>query len=210
MSVKFDGESTSDMNLGLIKHLNSLANDGRGVSCVRCIIDLLEHERVFEAKTWMDTEHDKIRNYPQLEAELNRLWDEFPWRLLGDVAVDRLGMQAQYCADYVLKEPGFGLRFRGNPEDYREIEIHRDDVETFVRRMIPIVKPGVYYLRKCKRAVIVKYDRGYFGWFSHSYAAKGQCSRSICQHAPAKHAFLSYHGKMRKEALCDDCARQYL
>jgi hypothetical protein len=122
-------------DLTVLKDLNSRANEGRGVSCVRGIISLFERGDAYGAHGWMETDHDKIHNYPEIEAELNRLWNEFPWRELGEIAIYRIGMQAQYCAPYVVEEPGKGLRFRGDWRDYHEVEIHRDDVEEFVRRV---------------------------------------------------------------------------
>lgn len=74
------------------------------------------------------------------------LWVDF-----GDVAHGRLGEQAQYASRYVdgrLGDPnlGVGLRFRAlyprrdgdrtvDPSDYHAIQIHRNDVETFVERV---------------------------------------------------------------------------
>lgn len=60
---------------------------------------------------------------------------------LGQIARERLGMQAQYAVRYVRgshgsAELGGGLRFRGDPADYHFVQIHKDDVEEFVRRVI--------------------------------------------------------------------------
>lgn len=73
------------------------------------------------------------------------------WVDFGDVAHGRCGMQSQYCSRYVdgrHDSPclGDGLRFRhrypqpnGSREvdakDYHCIEIHRDDVNEFARRV---------------------------------------------------------------------------
>ncbi|MFA6446131.1 MAG: hypothetical protein WCW14_02675 [Candidatus Paceibacterota bacterium] len=51
------------------------------------------------------------------------------------------GMQSQYASRYVNGMLGEypnlseGLRFDGNPEDYHELAIHKDDVVEFVRRV---------------------------------------------------------------------------
>jgi hypothetical protein len=70
------------------------------------------------------------------------------WVPFGTVARDFCGMQAQYASHYVDgRHPGAphlgkGLRFRGtggkalDTADYHNIEIHKDDVETFVRRVL--------------------------------------------------------------------------
>jgi hypothetical protein len=72
----------------------------------------------------------------------------------GDVARSRLLMQCQYASRYTgavkgdgtidpeyWKEIdgspcfGVGLRFRGSTKGYHSMEIHKDDVEEFVRRV---------------------------------------------------------------------------
>ena len=55
----------------------------------------------------------------------------------GNVARGRLNQQCQYASRYVDGRHGYpnfgkGLRFRGTPSDYHVLEIHKDDVETFV------------------------------------------------------------------------------
>lgn len=68
------------------------------------------------------------------------------WVSFGDVARQRLGMQAQYASRYVgghgrAPDLSQGLRFQntgGKPldaADYHDIEIHADDVEEFVLRV---------------------------------------------------------------------------
>ena len=69
---------------------------------------------------------------------------------LGDVCRHQLGMQCQYGSRYA--NPAFssesaqaaghhtpycaeGLRIEGNPSDYHSLEIHQDDVQTFVERV---------------------------------------------------------------------------
>lgn len=67
--------------------------------------------------------------------ELDTLFVNF-----GDVAVDRCGEQCQYVSRYVdgrisgYPALGEGLRFEGDPKDYHDLKIHRDDVSEFVRR----------------------------------------------------------------------------
>jgi hypothetical protein len=53
----------------------------------------------------------------------------------GDVARERLGMQAQYARQYLTDpELGKGIRWQGRIEDYHGLTIHKDDVKTFVER----------------------------------------------------------------------------
>lgn len=61
----------------------------------------------------------------------------------GDIARNRLSMQCQYASRYIRgrtgAEPalGEGLRFAHmDTGSYHDIEIHRDDVETFVERFL--------------------------------------------------------------------------
>ena len=59
------------------------------------------------------------------------------------IASRKCGMQNQYCSEYVDgygRKPalGEGLRFKNWPNtggDYHSIEIHEDDVDTFVERV---------------------------------------------------------------------------
>lgn len=59
----------------------------------------------------------------------------------GEIARGRLGQQCQYASRYVdgkiegYPNLGEGLRFKGDPGDYHSLEIHREDVEEFVRRV---------------------------------------------------------------------------
>lgn len=62
------------------------------------------------------------------------------WIRLGEIAYDRLHMQTQYAARYIRgrgTEPGFGqgLRFEGDPADYHDVYVHKDDLEEFVTRV---------------------------------------------------------------------------
>lgn len=45
-------------------------NEGRGVNVVRSIIDCLRRGDVIEAKSIASWDHDKIRNYPDIEKLL--------------------------------------------------------------------------------------------------------------------------------------------
>lgn len=58
----------------------------------------------------------------------------------GDVARDRCGMQCQYCRHYLAGEhgsPDLGsdLRWFGDTSDYHKLQIHKEDADTFVRRV---------------------------------------------------------------------------
>lgn len=61
--------------LGILRGLESKQNEGRGVSCVRTVISYLDRGDLQSARTAADTDHDKIRNYPEVEDFLRRaLW----------------------------------------------------------------------------------------------------------------------------------------
>lgn len=56
----------------------------------------------------------------------------------GDVARS-LGSQAQYCSRYLNGQGdypnlGRGLRIRGTVANYHALEIHKDDVDEFIKR----------------------------------------------------------------------------
>lgn len=56
-----------------------------------------------------------------------------------DVAVSQCGEQSQYASRAIDGRHGWpnlgkNLRFNGNPSDYHDVEIHRDDVAEFVKR----------------------------------------------------------------------------
>ena len=58
----------------------------------------------------------------------------------GGVAIEQCGEQCQYVSRYIqphgpgAPDLGEGLRFRGDPRDYHDLWIHKDDVTEFVRR----------------------------------------------------------------------------
>ena len=62
---------------------------------------------------------------------------------VGDVCRGQLGMQCQYGSRYLndtISLPGYpflgeGLRVRGTHVNYHTLEIHKDDVDEFVRRV---------------------------------------------------------------------------
>ncbi len=61
---------------------------------------------------------------------------------IGDIVHGKLlEGQSQYVSRYLLKDfPGYpflgeGLRFEGESRDYHSWRIHKDDVETFVKRV---------------------------------------------------------------------------
>ena len=60
-------------------------NKGMGVSCVRQIAQYIRMGMIKEAQTFAHTDHDKIRNYPDLkEIIINELFadqDEHPWSI---------------------------------------------------------------------------------------------------------------------------------
>lgn len=46
--------------------LQEKENNGRGVFCVRSIVDYLRLGKIEDAKTMINTDYDKIRNYPKI------------------------------------------------------------------------------------------------------------------------------------------------
>lgn len=58
----------------------------------------------------------------------------------GEVSRRLLGKQAQYGSRYVdgafgeYPNLGKGLRVKGNPDDYHNLFIHKDDIKEFVER----------------------------------------------------------------------------
>jgi hypothetical protein len=52
-----------------------------------------------------------------------------------DIVRKRAGIQIQYATEYAAGEMGEGLRFRNLDPGNFQGEIHRDDVEEFVRRL---------------------------------------------------------------------------
>lgn len=83
---------------------------------------------------------------------------------LGGVARSRCNEQMQYVARVIQANPGVfdALRIRGNPREYHEMLIHKDDVEAFVSMYLchnwrlltlfvisTIPKAGYYALALC-------------------------------------------------------------
>jgi hypothetical protein len=65
-----------------LDQLQQQENNGRGVSCVRSVVDYLKAGQLDEAKRMCEWDHDKIRNYPKLVEYLkNNLFtpEEHPW-----------------------------------------------------------------------------------------------------------------------------------
>jgi len=59
----------------LLHQAQSLENDGRGVFCVREIVNYLERGDLRSAKTVADTDNDKIRNYPFLSKIIQAIFE---------------------------------------------------------------------------------------------------------------------------------------
>jgi hypothetical protein len=64
-----------------LDELQSVANNGRGVSCVRTVITYLRRGDFDSAKAVIETEHDKIENYPEIVQVLEErgLWHRIEW-----------------------------------------------------------------------------------------------------------------------------------
>jgi len=50
--------------------LQAVENDGRGVGCVQGVVTYLKMGDLEKAKTWVDTDSDKMRNYDAIYAFL--------------------------------------------------------------------------------------------------------------------------------------------
>lgn len=63
-----------------------------------------------------------------------------------EISISQLSMQSQYASRYVNWEiewyPNLWewLRFKWEPSDYHDLEIHKDDVKEFVRRVLEFRK----------------------------------------------------------------------
>ena len=86
---------------------------------------------------------DFIRQHGDMwELSHIRDWSPNPYTNFGDIARGQMGMQCQYAVRYFderFKASGYpylgdGVRFDGKFEDYHSLRIHKDDVETAVKR----------------------------------------------------------------------------
>jgi hypothetical protein len=59
----------------LLYQAQGLENGGRGVSCVREIVNYLERGDLRSAKTVANTDSDKIRNYPFLSLMIQAIFE---------------------------------------------------------------------------------------------------------------------------------------
>lgn len=53
-----------------LNEMQSKENDGRGITVIRSVITWLRAGKIFEAKLEASHDHDKIRNYPEIEKLL--------------------------------------------------------------------------------------------------------------------------------------------
>lgn len=63
-------ENQKQLQLDRIRQMESEQNEGRGVSCVRGMISSVDQGDIAGAKVWFTTDHDKLRQYPQLKQAL--------------------------------------------------------------------------------------------------------------------------------------------
>lgn len=56
-------------------NLQSMENDGRGITCVRSLVTYLNMGKLNDAKILRSVENDKIRNYPDIEKFLQENFD---------------------------------------------------------------------------------------------------------------------------------------
>ena len=54
--------------------LQAKENKGRGISCVKSVVDLMKRGELILARTVRQTEGDKTRSYPEVEALLYRIF----------------------------------------------------------------------------------------------------------------------------------------
>jgi hypothetical protein len=54
---------------------------------------------------------------------------------LGPICREQLGIQCQYGVRYT-KDLCADLRYQGTPAEYHSMKIHKDDVDTFVTRVL--------------------------------------------------------------------------
>ena len=85
MKESFENEKKKLSPEELVNELDRLQqekNDGRGVTIIRSVITCLRNGRIREAQLGASWDHDKIRNYPDIEALLKeQLFDgEELWR----------------------------------------------------------------------------------------------------------------------------------
>ncbi|MDO8507902.1 MAG: hypothetical protein Q7S53_05065 [bacterium] len=100
------------------------------------------HTRVLEALEKAkenDDWHRKNRGgeLPEIFAEI----DQEGFVKFGVISHDLLGKQSQYGSRYINKNfsdeypyLGDGIGIKGNPDDYHEVRVYKDDIEEFVRR----------------------------------------------------------------------------
>ncbi len=64
-----------DVTVDELRRVESLQNDGRGVSCVRSILAYIDRGDIQSARAVANTDHDKIRSYNDLESMVAKvLW----------------------------------------------------------------------------------------------------------------------------------------
>lgn len=71
-SLEFSHFSESASLADELENLQADKNEGRGVTVVRSIAGLLRSGNIQEAKALASHDHDKIRNYPDIENVLRQ------------------------------------------------------------------------------------------------------------------------------------------
>lgn len=87
MSAAANNSSTIDAKALALElfAIQAQHNDGRGISCVRGVCSELERGQIDGAKAIINTDSDKMSNYPDVVAVLKRvgLWEEIDWAKFG-------------------------------------------------------------------------------------------------------------------------------
>jgi hypothetical protein len=60
-----------------LKEMEKVQNNGRGVSCVRSIISYIKKGDMGSANATCFNENDKIRNYPEIQGLLRKIFPEY-------------------------------------------------------------------------------------------------------------------------------------
>jgi len=60
-----------------LNELQAKENNGRGISCIRTIINCLKNDEYEDALACCFNENDKIRNYPKVQKYLEGIFSEY-------------------------------------------------------------------------------------------------------------------------------------
>jgi len=63
--------------ISLLSDVESRENDGRGVQCVKCVITYLKARKLEDAEATVNWDHDKIRQYPEIQSVLAHIFPKY-------------------------------------------------------------------------------------------------------------------------------------